>query len=145
MNESFVARSVWLFAAVALLSCSRFRKAKECDVLAKAVSGWIAKQPKPSPASAEPKELAKEARATARRYEALDRELGRLEIKSPDLVPRVKRYREIAAQATRALDDVALALSRNDAETARRRRVEFGVVAAAEAPLVAEINASCRR
>jgi hypothetical protein len=134
--------------AIALLgtaSCGKFRKAKECEVLAKAVSGWLAKQPTPSGASAEPKQLAVETRVTAQRYEALDRELAALEIKSRDLVRRVAAYRKIAAQTARALQDVAEALEHDNFELARRRRVEFDETVKAEGTLVAEINAECRR
>lgn len=127
------------------VGCNRFRKAKECDVLAKAVSAWLAKQPTPSGASAEPKKLAAETRVTAARYEELDRELGALDLKSRDLVPRVARYRKIALQSARALQDVAEALEQDNFDLARRRRVEFDETVKAEGTLVAEINAECRR
>jgi hypothetical protein len=126
-------------------ACGRFRKAKECDLLAKAVSGWIKKQPPPDPASATPASLVAETRSLAKSYEALDHELGSLDIRSVELRARVARYREIATRSARALSDVARALESNDAELARRRRVEFGAMAASEAPLVAEINAECGR
>lgn len=126
-------------------ACNRFRKAKDCERLASTVSAWLSRQPPPKTASAEPKELALESRATAQRYRELDRELAALDIKSVDLVHRVQRYREIASQSARALDDAASALDRGDAELARRRRVEFDAIARSEAPLVGEINAQCRR
>jgi hypothetical protein len=131
--------------AAELSACGRFKKAKECEILAGAVSTWLAKQPPPSSARVEPKVLAAEARATAKRYEGLDHDLGALPIKNIDLVPRVARYRELATKSAHALSEVADALERGDAELARRRRVEFDATARAEAPLVAEINATCRR
>ena len=143
---SFALRvTVLAVVLVGSAGCGRFRKAKECEVLAKAVSGWLAKQPTPSGASAEPKKLAAETRVTAQRYEELDRELGALEIKSRDLVRRVAAYRKIASQSARALQDVAQALEHDNFELARRRRVEFDETVKAEGILVAEINAECRR
>ncbi len=137
------------FALAALLTlavgCGRFRKARECELLAGTVSRWLAKQPAPNPARVEPKVLAAEARATAKRYENLDHELAALNIKHVDLAPRVLRYRELAANSARALTEVADALERGDAEVARSKRVQFDATARAEAPLVAEINAACRR
>jgi hypothetical protein len=114
-----------LVALLALSGCGRFRKAKECEVLAKAVSGWLAKQPTPSGASTEPKKLAAETRVTAQRYEELDRELAALDIKSRDLVRRVAAYRKIATQSAHSLRDVADALERVNVELARNKRVEF--------------------
>jgi hypothetical protein len=134
-----------LVALLALSGCGRFRKAKECEVLAKAVSGWLAKQPTPSGASTEPKKLAAETRVTAQRYEELDRELAALDIKSRDLVRRVAAYRKIATQSAHSLRDVADALERDNFELARKKRVEFDETVKAEASLVAEINAECRR
>lgn len=139
-------RTVVLVVVVSCaVGCGRFRKAKECDVLAKTVSAWLARQPAPSGASAEPKQLAAETRVTAANYEALDRELDALDLKSRDLVPRVARYRKIAAQSARALREVAEALEHGKFELARRRRVEFDETVKAEGTLVAEINAECRR
>lgn len=134
-----------LAALFVAAGCGRFRKAKECEVLAKAVSAWLAKQPTPSGASAEPKQLAAETRVTAQRYDELDRELGALDIKSRDLVRRVAAYRKIATQSAHALRDVADALEHANFELARRKRVEFDETTKAEASLVAEINAECRR
>ena len=143
---SFALRlTVLAVVLVGAAGCGKFRKAKECEVLAKAVSGWLAKQPTPSGASAEPKKLAAETRVTAQRYEALDRELAALDIKSRDLVRRVAAYRKIASQSAHALQDVAEALEHDNFELARRRRVEFDETVKAEGTLVAEINAECRR
>ena len=135
----------WVFVALTCVSCGRFRKAKECDSLAKAVSGWIARQPSPAVAAATPASLIAEARSTAQNYEALDKELGALDVQSKELASRVARYRKLAVDSSRALSDVARALESKDAELARRRRVDFDDIANAEAPLVAEINRECQR
>ena len=138
----------WLVFALSLAllpGCARFRKAKECDLLAKTVSGWLAKQPTPTGATTEPKKLAAETRATAARYEELDRELAALDVKSRELGRQVARYREIAVQSARALQDVAKALEGDNTELARKRRVEFDETVKAEAAVVAEINSVCRR
>lgn len=134
-----------LLTLLATAGCGKFRKAKECRVLADTVSGWIASAPAPNTSLAEKPELASEARATARRYEALDRQLAALAIESAELVPYLGRYRAMAREAARSLDEVAVALEKGDVDLARRRRVEFGTTARAEAPLVAELNAECRR
>jgi hypothetical protein len=131
-----------LFGAV---GCGRFRKAKECSLLAKTVSNWLGAQPTPSSANADPRSLAAEARATARRYEELDRTLGALDVHSPDLVPRLTRYRKLATDSAHALDEVAGALEANQAETARKKRVEIDAISREEEALVGEINADCRR
>jgi hypothetical protein len=138
-----------LLATLALLpatsGCNQIRKTKECNAVAHTVGAWIARQPTPSPASAEPARLAAESRQMAHNYDELDKALAALDVKSVELAPRVKRYRSIASQAARALRDVADALERDDAELARRRRVEFDESIRAEPPLVAEINAVCAR
>lgn len=128
-----------------LAGCGRFRKKKECDSLAKAVSAWLARQPSPSPSAVPPSALIAETRATAQNYEALDRELAALDIQSVELSARVARYRKLASDSAKALSDVARALESSDAELARRRRVDFDAIAKAEAPLVAEINRECQR
>jgi hypothetical protein len=138
-------RVCWLLLACSLVACGRFRKAKECDVLAKTVSAWIARQPAPNPALATPESLMEEAKVTAQNYEALDRELGALDIQSVELSSRVARYRKLARDSAHALSDVGRALSARDLELARRRRVDFDAIVQAEAPLVAEINHECKR
>lgn len=134
-----------LLFTLTLVGCGRFRKAKECDSFAKAVSAWIARQPSPSVGATSPAALIAEARATARNYEALDRELGALDVQSKELAARVQRYRKLAADSARALSDVARAIESKDADLARRRRIDFDDIAKAEAPLVAEINRECQR
>ena len=127
------------------VGCGRFRKAKECALLAKSVSTWLSAQPTLSSANADPRALAAEARGTARRYEELDRTLAALDVHSPDLVPRLARYRKLATDSAHALDEVAGALEANQAETARKKRVEFDAIGREEEALVGEINADCRR
>jgi hypothetical protein len=144
-SVSLVRLALVVFSLSLLAGCGRFRKAKECDLLAKTVSAWLARQPAPSGASTEPKQLATETRATAARYQELDRELGALDIKSRDLASRVARYRKIAVQSARALEDAASALERGNVELARQRRVEFDETMKAESALVTEINSACRR
>jgi hypothetical protein len=144
-SVSFVRLTVVALVLSLLSGCGRFRKAKECDLLAKTVSAWLARQPAPSAASTEPKKLAIATRTTAARYEELDRELAALDVKSRDLTSRVARYRKIAVQSARALEDAASALERGNVDLARQRRVEFDETMKAESALVAEINSTCRR
>ncbi|HET9956348.1 MAG TPA: hypothetical protein VFQ61_17690 [Polyangiaceae bacterium] len=130
--------------------CGKFKRSKECGAVAGAVSTFVsASAPTPigkgQPASITPTDLARDARATARRYNELDQRLESLHVQSADLAPRVTHYRELARQAAIALEDAATALEHSDAETARRKRVEFDAVARSEPALVAEINNICRR
>lgn len=138
---------VWFLglSLVLLCGCGRFRKAKECAALAKTVSSWLEQQPKPNAANADSKTLAAEARATALRYEALDHSLAALDVKSPDLVSHLTRYRKLATDSAHALQEVAGALDNGQAETARRKRVEFDAIGQEEENVVAKINADCRR
>ncbi len=134
-----------LSLAVLVMGCGRFRKAKECGAVAKTVSSWLANQPAPSSASSDSKTLAVQSRATARRYEELDRALAALDVRSPDLSSRLTRYRKLATDSARALEDVAQALDTDQAEAARKKRVEFDGISREEVQLVAEINDHCRR
>lgn len=142
-------RLVRLGTALCLLalatSCGRFRKAKECERFAGAVSDWMKAEIAPSPANADTATLVADAQATARRYRELDRSLSGLGLKSADLVPLVVRYREMAVKSADALEQVARALADADLERARKLRVEFDATIRAEAPLVDQINAVCRR
>lgn len=131
--------------AVALLGCDTFRKARECSSLSQTVAGWMAEMPATDPKLSAPDRVASDARATARRYEELDRRLAALNIQSDDLVGHVARYRNMTVGAAKVLDEVALALEQHNAELARRRRVEFDATVRAERELVAEINAACRK
>ena len=145
LARSWLTRWAVLLMVVGATSCGRFRQTKECTVLAQTVATWLAKVPPAETAALEPSRLIDETRASARRYAELDRQLGALAIKSKELVPRVERYRSLAQQAARSLEEAAVAIERNDAELARKRRVDFDTLARSEAPLVAEINAVCGR
>ncbi|MDQ2643541.1 MAG: hypothetical protein M3020_06995 [Myxococcota bacterium] len=140
---------VWLFGlllCVALSGCARFKKAKECGLVADAVSAWMKQDNQPtSPASSDTAALVTDARATAARYRALDKTLSEITLVSEELTPLVSRYRKLALDSARALDDVAEALDKEDLERARKLRVDFDTTIRAEAPLVNEINAVCRR
>lgn len=98
-----------------------------------------ARAPTPSPSLA-----SAESRALADRYDDLARRIDDLHLTSAELGPRAARYQKLARAAAAALRDVAQAVERSDAETARRRRVEFDDIASGEAPLVADINDVCR-
>lgn len=134
-----------LCAALTALGCGRFRKAKECGLLAEAVSAWMSEQKPTPPAGADTAALVSDARSTAERYRELDRKLSALKLHSEELVPLVTRYRKLAAESATALDAVSGALSTGDLALARKLRVEFDSTIRAEAPLVTEINAACRR
>ena len=125
--------------------CGRFRKAKECGLLADAVAGWMKKGAAPSPAGADTPALVADARATAARYRELDRTLSEIKLDSDELTPLVRRYRQMAVDSAEALEEVARALTDADLERARKLRVDFDTTVRAEAPLVEEINATCRK
>lgn len=105
----------------------------------------MAEAPAPDQRISGSERIARDARATARRYEDLDRRLSALNIQSDELVARVARYRNMAVSAARVLDEVALALDSENTLLARTRRVEFDNTVQAERALVAEINAVCRK
>jgi hypothetical protein len=143
-------RSLLLPCALALLfavsaGCGRFRKAKECGLLADAVESWMKKDAAPSPAGADTPALVADARATAARYRELDRTLSEIKLASDELTPLVQRYRQMAIKSAEALEEVSRALLDADLERARKLRVDFDATVRAEAPLVEEINAACRK
>ena len=127
-----------------LTGCGKFEQARECGSFVHTVNAWLSAQP-PKPAATGSAELiAKDARSTALRYDKLASDLTALSIKAEELRPRVDRYRNIATKAAESLRAVADALDQHDAETARKKRVEFDDIARGEAPLVQEINRLCR-
>jgi hypothetical protein len=131
--------------ALAALGCARFRKAKECGMLADAVSAFMSKDKPASAAGADTAALVSDARSTAARYRELDRTLSELKLASEDLIPLVTSYRKMAVDSAAALEAVSAALSAGDLEAARKLRVDFDATIRAEAPLVEQINAVCRR
>jgi hypothetical protein len=136
---------VCLCLALSAFGCGRFRKAKECSLLADTVSAWMSKEKSPSVAGSDTAALVSDARSTARRYRELDRTLSELKLGAEDLLPLVSRYRKMAVDSAAALEAVSAALSAGDLEGARKLRVDFDATIRAEAPLVDEINAACRR
>jgi hypothetical protein len=99
----------------------------------------------PSAAGADTGALVADARATAGRYRELDRSLSSLHLQSSELTPLVELYRKMARDSALALEQVASALSDQDLERARQLRVDFDATLRAEAPLVEQINATCRK
>ena len=99
----------------------------------------------PSPAGADTPALVADARATAARYRELDRTLSEIKLASDELTPLVRRYRQMAVESAEALEEVSRALTDADLERARKLRVDFDTTVRAEAPLVEEINATCRK
>jgi uncharacterized protein YlxW (UPF0749 family) len=125
--------------------CSKFAQAKECGQLAKVTNAFVAESTKHKPTqSSDPVVIAKENRETAARYERLANDLSELHIKSLELGKHVTAYRDIATQAAVMLKDVASAVENGNFELARQKRVDFDGIAKSEAPLVAQINSTCR-
>jgi hypothetical protein len=129
-------------AFVALWGCGRLDR--ECTAFSTRANAFIKEgaghKPKPD---ASPADTAREALATAERYDRLATDLAALDIQSSELRPEVDRYRELAERSAASLKSVARALGDDDFETARRKRVELDAAAKGEAPLVAKINAIC--
>jgi hypothetical protein len=97
---------------------------------------------RPTP-GASPADTAREALATAARYDRLAADLAAIDVQSSELRPEVEQYRALAERSASSLRDVAKALGDNDFDTARRKRVELDRAAQGEGPLVAKINAIC--
>jgi hypothetical protein len=123
--------------------CGKFQQARECESFVSTVNAWIGAAPHPPASGGSAELIAKDVRATALSYDALSSKLDGLGIQGEELRPRVQRYRNIAKNASQALRAVADALDRSDAETARKKRVEFDDIARGEGPLVDEINRIC--
>jgi hypothetical protein len=117
---------------------------RECTAFSTRANAFIKEgssyRPKPD---ASPADTAREALATAARYDRLASDLAALDIQSSELRPEVDRYRELAERSAASLKAVASALGADDFETARRKRVELDAAAKGEGPLVAKINAIC--
>jgi hypothetical protein len=131
---------------LALPSCAKFEKKRECRTLAQKVNGFINESKSAgSPNDADPQLAARESRTLAERYRKLSQELGALNVRSDELAPHAAGYRKLAEQAATALEGAAIALERRDLELARTRRNDFDQAARAEGPLVGAINAACSK
>jgi hypothetical protein len=123
-------------------ACGRLDR--ECRAFSTRANSFIADgaghRPKPD---ASPADTAREALATASRYDRLAADLAALDVQSSELRPEVDAYRALAERSATSLRDVAKALGDNDFDTARRKRVELDTAAKGEGPLVAKINAIC--
>lgn len=138
-------RLLLALGAALTCACGTFKKARECGAISETVSAWMKATPAPDLSASAPERVATDARATARRYEDLDRRLAALNVQSDALVAPVARYRDMTLGAARVLDEVATALESGNAELARRRRVEFETTVRAERELVTQINGLCRK
>ena len=137
-----------LALALACGGCGKFQQARECGTFVKTVNAWLtspeAQTAVDAGSSSDPKQIAEQARRTARHYTELSQRLAALHIEGEDLAPRVKRYEQIADSAALTLREVADALDQGDLEKARQKRVDFDTVAQREPLLVKEINDVCR-
>ena len=128
--------------------CGKFQQARECGTFVKTVNAWLASPEAQTAAdagaSSDPKQIAEQARRTARHYTELSQRLAALRIEGEELAPRVKRYEQIADSAALTLREVADALDHDELEKARQKRVDFDTVAQREPLLVKEINDICR-
>ncbi|HEY3493107.1 MAG TPA: hypothetical protein VGK73_00405 [Polyangiaceae bacterium] len=117
---------------------------QECRAVTTRANAFIEEagrlRPKPD---ASPADTAREALATAARYERLAADLRAIPIESSKLQPEVASYRTLAERSAASLRAVAQALTDGDFDTARRKRVELDRAARGEGPLVARINEVC--
>ena len=141
-------RALLCALALGVGGCGKFQQARECATFVKTVNSWLGSSAADIAADAgtsnDPKQIAAQARRTAQHYTELSRRLASLHVEAEELAPRVTRYEQIADSAASALEDVAQALDHGNLEEARRKRVDFDLVAQREGPLVKEINAVCR-
>jgi len=134
--------------ALSGLGCAKFQTARECGMFVEAIKAWKAQAPKAAPSAAaaptSPAQASVESLALAERYDDMAKRIDALHLGSADLVPRAVRYQKLSREAAAALREVASAVSKGDAEGARKRRVQFDDIASGEATLVADINGICR-
>ena len=137
-----------MLLALLALGCAKFQTARECGTFVEAIKTWKGQAPKAAAsaaaAPASPAAASVESLALAARYEDLAQRIDALRLTSPELLPRAQRYQKLSREAAAALKDVADAVSKGDAEGARKRRVQFDDIAKGEKPLVDDINAICR-
>jgi hypothetical protein len=133
-----------LGASIVLCACGELRR--ECDAVVKTANAFISEgaRRRLSP-NAPPEQAAREALETAERYDKLARDLAAIGVASDELRPDVERYADLAVRSSASLRAAAQALRTRHFEQARQKRVELDTAAKSEGPLVARINATCKR
>jgi hypothetical protein len=133
-----------LGSLIALGGCGELRR--ECDAVVKTANAFIGENARRrlSP-NAPPEQAAREALETAERYDKLARDLAAIGVTSVELRSDVERYADLALRSSTSLRAAAQALRTRHFEQARQKRVELDAAAKSEGPLVARINATCKR
>jgi len=136
-------RWLWLFALlVCSLGCQE--KSKECQRFIGTVNKTLREiDARPQPKADDVAAVAAHRKALAQQYEALAKDVSKLNLSDPDLVARAERYSGLAKAAGAALTAGFQALKAGDPKAAEASQKQFDAVAQEEAALVREINDLC--
>jgi hypothetical protein len=98
---------------------------------------------RPQPKADDVAAVAAHRKALAEQYEALAKDVSKLNLSEPELVARAERYSGLAKAAGAALTAGFQALEAGDPRAAEASQKQFDTVAQEEAALVREINDLC--
>jgi hypothetical protein len=115
-----------LGSLIALGGCGELRR--ECDAVVKTANAFIGENSRRRLSPNAPPEQA-----------------AAIGVTSVELRPDVERYADLAVRSSTSLRAAAQALRTRHFEQARQKRVELDAAAKSEGPLVARINATCKR
>ncbi|MBX3131604.1 MAG: hypothetical protein KF718_33110 [Polyangiaceae bacterium] len=134
-----------LVATLFVSGCGNLKKTKECSAFIDRVNTALSViQQHTNTAGKEDAKAAADMKKLGELYEQLSKDVGALEITTPDLKTHTGEYQAMAAKAAAAARQVAEAIEKKDPQQAESAQTEFDKIVKQEDELVNKINGYCQ-
>jgi ABC-type transporter Mla subunit MlaD len=131
--------------ALAITGCGKIKKTSECNTFIDKVNASLKEIEKHTTKKSDNEAQTIEGmQKLSELYSALAKEVGGLEIKTPDLKQQVVEYQQMAERAASTSRDVASAVQAKDGEKIDKAQKEFDRIVKQEDELVNKINSFCQ-
>jgi hypothetical protein len=125
--------------------CGKFKKTKECNAFIEKVNTAIKEIEQHSASKAgDDAQVISEMKKLADLYDQLARDVGALDITTPDLKKHAMEYQGMCTKAAQTARQVASAIETKNADQADNAQKEFDKIVKEEDDLVNQINGFCQ-
>lgn len=145
MRQRFVLAAFAISAALLVTGCGKFKKTKECNAFIEKVNTAI-KEIEQNSASkgGDDAQVISSMKKLGDLYEQLAKDVGALELTTPELKTHATTYKEMCTKAASTARQVATAIETKNPEQADSAQKEFDKIVKQEDDLVNQINGFCQ-
>jgi uncharacterized protein YoxC len=145
MRNRFVVALAVVALSFTATGCGKFKKTKECNAFIDKVNTSIKEIEQHSASKGtDDTQVVAEMKKLGELYDQLAKDVGALDITTPDLKKHATAYQEMCTKAANTARQVASAIETKNADQADSAQKEFDTIVKQEDDLVNQINTFCQ-